>query len=110
MKKILSITTAVTLALSASSGFANDVRLIQVQMKDSTFYPQTILVPVGKKVEIRIQNNEKEEVEVEVEKLNATVDIDAGKTDSLFLGPLRIGAYKIYDDNNPKAVGKILVK
>lgn len=83
----------------------------EVQIKDHKFIPDTITIPVGVKVKLKIKNDDATPEEFESYELNREKIIPGNSTGSVFIGPLEAGEYKFFGEfNEDTAQGKIIAQ
>jgi hypothetical protein len=99
---LLGATTVTTLAA--------DYPQIALSIKDHQFVPSDVPAPGGVKVELIIKNEQATTAEFESTALRREKVIPAGGEVSVFVGPLRAGTYEFFDDFNPAARGRLIVK
>ncbi len=82
-----------------------------IQIKDHMFMPDTLVVPAGRKIKLRIENLDKTPEEFESYDLNREKVVAGGRKIFVFVGPLKPGTYKYFGEFNPKtAQGVIIAK
>ena len=88
------------LSLLAVSGVAqaDELRKIDVQIKDHHFVPDRIELPAGSKVELVVTNADADTEEFESKSLKIEKLVPAGKTLSFKIGPLRSGTYDLFGE------------
>ena len=67
-------------------------------------------VKAGVKFTLNITNATAKSAEFESYELNREKIVEAGKTITVYLGPLEAGSYPFFDDFNQAANGKIIAK
>lgn len=98
------------LLLAMTSACATDSKPVELSIADNGFSPATLQIPAGQRVELKIHNTRSFPSEFESYSLNSEKVIPGGTTLSLWVGPLKPGTYKFFDDFNPGAKkGKIVV-
>ncbi|MEO8411162.1 MAG: cupredoxin domain-containing protein [Propionivibrio sp.] len=100
------------LALFAATAFANDHE-VTVTIRDHAFQPQEIRLPAGKKVQLRIVNDDTTPAEFESKSLNREKIIPGKSTGRINIGPLKPGTYPFveeYHENDAAAQGVIVVE
>jgi len=108
--KILSI-----IILSSSLCLASDVKseakILEIRFENHRFAPQTLTVPAGEPLQIRVTNASAERIEFESFKLNREKVVDPGQTVIVKLPALRPGDYDFFDDFHADvAEGSIVAK
>jgi Cupredoxin-like domain len=81
-----------------------------VTIRDRQFVPEQIEVPANQKVELHVINAGPTPVEFESFELRREKVVAAGQEITVYIGPLRPGAYEFFDDFNPKARGHIVAR
>jgi hypothetical protein len=70
----------------------------ELRFENHQFTPQTLSVPSGQKLTIKVINASKETIEFESFKLNREKVVTPGETITVHLPELSAGAYDFYDD------------
>jgi cupredoxin-like protein len=70
----------------------------EIRFENHQFTPQTLSVPSGQKLTIKVINGSKETIEFESFKLNREKVVTPGETITVHLPELSAGAYDFYDD------------
>ena len=70
----------------------------EIRFENHKFTPQTLSVPRGQKLTIRVVNASQETIEFESFKLNREKVVTPGQTITVHLPELSAGAYDFYDD------------
>ena len=98
-----------TLAISTLAiGATEEIELI---IKDHLFFPATLEIPAGKKVRVRIINQDPTPEEFESFELNREKIIVGNGQTVVFIGPLEPGEYPFFGEFYPKtAQGVVVVK
>src|ERR1051326_1914549 len=71
-------------------------------IRDRQFVPREITIPAGKKVELKVRNEQAVPAEFESTSLHRERVVPAGGTVSVFIGPLSAGRYEFFDDFHPE--------
>ncbi len=80
-------------------------------IKDHRFEPSELSIPAGKKVKLRIENNDATPEEFESYSLNREKVISGYGTANIYIGPLESGRYPFFGEfNKATAQGIIIVK
>ena len=83
----------------------------ELVIKDHRFSPAVLTLPAGKKVKVIVRNQDASPEEFESYALNREKVVAGGSAITLFLGPLKPGAYKFFGDFHPgTAQGSVEVK
>jgi plastocyanin len=82
-----------------------------ITIKDHKFSPETLEVPAGQKVKLKIVNEDPTPEEFESYELNREKIIQGGATGIVFIGPLDAGTYPYFGEfNMDSAKGTIIAK
>jgi hypothetical protein len=73
-------------------------QVFEIRFERHRFTPQSLVVPAGRQLRIRVVNLTAETIEFESFKLNREKVIEPGKTVMVDLRPLKAGSYDFYDD------------
>lgn len=85
--------------------------VFEINIQDHKFTPDTVTVPAGQKVKLKINNNDPTPEEFESYKLHREKLIPAKSTAYIFIGPLEAGEYKFFGEFHEKtAKGTIIAK
>jgi len=96
-KQFLTTMVAVAIAVACVGGaFAQDDQ--QIRFENHKFTPQTLSVPCGQKLTIKVVNASQETIEFESFKLNREKVVTPGQSITVHLPELTAGAYDFYDD------------
>lgn len=110
LNKIKNI-SIMSLSLIAISGAAHATEEFSITIKDHKFIPETVEIPVGQKVKLIIDNQDKTPEEFESYELNREKIIGGGKKGIVFVGPLDAGTYPFFGEfNMDTAKGQIVAK
>ncbi|HXZ89105.1 MAG TPA: cupredoxin domain-containing protein [Candidatus Binataceae bacterium] len=106
-----------TIAILAAAvpTFAADVHaedgVRELRFENHRFAPQTLTVPAGQALTVRVVNTDKETIEFESFKLNREKAVSPGETITVHLPALSPGSYDFYDDfHQDVPEGAIVVK
>ncbi len=93
------IAAALTVAMPAipAAAFAEG-NALQLRFENHRFTPQTIDVPAGQPLVLKVTNASGETIEFESFKLNREVAMTPGETITVRLPALSAGSYDFYDD------------
>ncbi len=70
----------------------------EIRFTEHRFSPQTLVVPAGQLLQVRVVNSSKERIEFESFDLNREKVIEPGESVTLRLPALRAGRYDFFDD------------
>ena len=79
-----------------------------LEISDQCFTPDTLAIPAGARIELRVTNSRSLPSEFESFDLNREKVVPPGATVIVWIGPLPAGKYKFFDDFNPGITGWIL--
>src|SRR3954462_1359365 len=97
--------------LSAAVAFAAGEPKFNLSLENHKFTPNRLEVPAGKKVKLLVQNKDATPAEFESETLKVEKVVGGKSKATVFIGPLKPGEYKFYDEYNEKtATGVIVAK
>jgi plastocyanin len=92
------ILLALALGAGPATVAAADDASLALRFHDHHFEPQSLSVPAGKALVIKVANDSQETIEFESFKLNREKALSAGETITVRLPALSAGAYDFYDD------------
>jgi heme/copper-type cytochrome/quinol oxidase subunit 2 len=75
---------------------------VTLNLKDHQFTPREITVPAGERVRIAVENADATPAEFESSDLHVEKIITAGGRITVFIGPLKPGTYRFFDDYHPE--------
>lgn len=84
--------------------------VFKLSIRDQKFEPAELVVPVDQKIELHVTNAGTAAVEFESSDLRREKVIAPGQTAILYLGPLRAGTYKFFDDFRPSTRGQLIAR
>ena len=97
LQRFLSTMAVAAIAVARlGSALAQDEQ--EIRFENHKFTPQTLSVPSGQKLAIKVINASKETIEFESFKLNREKVVTPGETITVHLPELSAGAYDFYDD------------
>ena len=83
----------------------------EIVIKDHKFSPETLVVPAGMKIKLRVDNQDPTPEEFESHDMNREKVISGNKTATIFVGPLKPGKYHYFGEfNMDTANGYIIAK
>jgi len=83
---------------TAAAGAGAWEGVVEIRFDNHHFAPQTLTVPAGQPLMIKVVNSSKETIEFESFKLNREVAMTPGETITVRLPALSPGSYDFYDD------------
>jgi plastocyanin len=112
MKKPFKLLTFAAFLLAAATALAGaQDSTIGIRFENHRFAPQTLTVPAGKPLVIKVVNASNETIEFESFKLNREAAMTPGQTITVHLAALSPGSYDFYDDfHQDVPEGAILAK
>lgn len=97
--------------LMSPAVFADDLKTIELVIKDGFFTPDTLEGPANQKFKLVVKNTGTTAEEFESTELNREKIVAPGKSITVFLGPLPAGTYGFFGEFHPKtAQGKLVLK
>ncbi|MEI6437233.1 MAG: cupredoxin domain-containing protein [Candidatus Omnitrophota bacterium] len=101
----------VFLCLFSPLARAAEPEVFLLTIKDHRFEPAEISIPAGRKVKVRIENQDPTPEEFESTPLNREKLVGGGKSIIIYLGPLGPGSYPFYGEfHRQTAQGSVVVK
>jgi len=94
--------------LAVSPAFADDTEFALV-IKDHRFQPAELAVPAGKKIKVKVQNQDSTPEEFESHELKREKVIPANSTATINIGPLKAGRYPFVGEYNEKTAQGVIV-
>jgi len=93
------------------AAFADDAVVYTLVLKEHRFQPAELIVPVGKKIKLLIENRDETSDEFESFELNREKVLPGQRTTTIFIGPLEEGRYPyIGEFSEETAKGVIVAK
>lgn len=77
---------------------------------DHGFAPPSLAIPANTRVKLRVKNARRLPSEFESFELNREKVVPGGTIVTVWIGPLKPGKYKFFDDFNPGVTGWIVVE
>jgi plastocyanin len=96
-------------SLSAAAALAAGEPEFRLTLENHRFSPERIEVPAGKKVKFLVENRDATPAEFESDTLKVEKVIAGKSKATLFIGPLKAGEYKFYDEYHEKSATGIVV-
>jgi hypothetical protein len=85
--------------------------IIEIEIRNHLFFPDTIKIPADTKIKLMIHNQDPSSEEFESYELNREKVIPGKSRATIFIGPLHPGEYPFFGEFFPKtAQGKVIVK
>jgi hypothetical protein len=101
---------ALLLALPLAAARAGDPPAFTLNLHDQKFDPAELTIPAGQKFELRVVNQTAGPAEFESNDLHREKVVTAGRSVTLYIGPLRPGTYEFFNDFNPKVRGHLIAR
>lgn len=108
MKSTSAALLCTLVSLSATPALANNPE-VAVTIREHRFEPAEVKVPAGQKVKLVVTNNDSTPEEFESHDMNREKLIPAGKTVTIFIGPLKPGRYPFFGEFNENTARGIVV-
>lgn len=102
------ILLCVLAGLSATPALANNAEFA-LSIRDHRFEPAEVRVPAGQKVKLVVTNHDSTPEEFESHEMNREKLIPAGKTVTIFIGPLKPGRYPFFGEFNEKTARGVVI-
>lgn len=101
----------ITVFLSTAVTSAADVIEADLIIKDHKFLPEVLILPAGKKIKIKVHNQDATIEEFESRDLKREKIISGNSKAVIILAPLKVGEYKFFGEfHEETAQGKIIIK
>lgn len=78
-------------------------------IREHSFEPRTLTIPADTRIKLQVMNSRRLPSEFESFVLNREKVVPGGTTVNVWIGPLRPGKYKFFDDFNPGVTGYLNV-
>lgn len=98
-----------TLSVLGNTAHGADAPSFVLEIQEHAFAPSELSVPAGIRIKVLVKNARALPSEFESFDLNREEFIPPGQTVEIWIGPLSVGRYKIFDDFNPSTTGWIVV-
>ncbi|HEY1773286.1 MAG TPA: cupredoxin domain-containing protein [Gammaproteobacteria bacterium] len=109
MLRRIALATAI-LGAATLSAQAADNPPVQIDIKAQAFQPAEIQVPADVKVELHVVNDDDLPAEFESYDLGREIVVPAHDQVKVFIGPLKAGRYKFFNDFHQESEGYVVVK
>jgi len=106
-KLTLSVLGALAIFGSSSALAAEGEYSIVIQ--DHRFQPAELVVPVGKKIKLRVENRDATPEEFESHDLNREKVIAGKSPATIYIGPLAAGRYRFFGEFNEKTAQGVII-
>ncbi|MBT1449302.1 cupredoxin domain-containing protein [Glaciecola sp. XM2] len=104
------IAASITLASGLMPVIAEETKVFALVLKNHTFMPATLTIPANEKVKIIIENKDDTAEEFDSFDLNRERVIFAGKSATIYVGPLPPGTYEYFGEYHPNSArGQVIV-
>ncbi len=106
------VLVAMAACVSALSNlaFADDSSPPVLTIHYGQFGPKELSLPAGVKLKLVIRNQDSTPAEFESYDLSREVIVPAHGEATIYVGPLKVGSYKFFNDFDQKMQGSIIVK
>ncbi|MBU3693439.1 MAG: cupredoxin domain-containing protein [Rhodocyclaceae bacterium] len=108
MKLPVTALLCVLASLAATPAFANNPE-VALSIREHRFEPAEVKVPAGQKVKLVVTNHDNTPEEFESHEMNREKLIPAGKTVTIFIGPLKPGRYPFFGEFNEKTARGVVI-
>ena len=98
VKSILTVAATLSLAALCTPSFASGTDASEIRFENHQFTPQSLTVPAGHALTIKVVNASNETIEFESFKLNREKALSPGESITVGLPALSAGNYDFYDD------------
>jgi hypothetical protein len=109
MRIKLLIFIALTASVEGAPLSNNPEKIPEIDFSDHHFSPQTLVVPAGRPLQIKVVNSSREKIEFESFSLNREKIIEPGASITVRLPALRAGRYDFFDDFHNDAPEGVIV-
>ena len=99
-KPLLAMAAAVLLVASLARTASAGDGVVEIKLLKGHFEPQTLTVPAGQPLVIKVTNATAKTAEFESFRLNREKVVEPGQVIVVHVGPLSAGSYDFYDDFN----------
>ncbi len=89
---------AVIVMMTASVGSVDAADEYVLRIKNHQFHPETLRVPAGKRIKLRVYNDDKTAEEFESHDLRREKIIRGNRKATIFVGPLKPGRYHFFGE------------
>lgn len=110
MRRLALLVLPLGLLLGSAAAPAATPPAFDLVIHDHGFTPQSLTVPAGTRIKLKVRNARHLPSEFESFSLNREKVVPSGGTAEVWIGPLSPGKYKFFDDFNPGVTGFIIVK
>lgn len=110
MHKWLLAVAVVVAGLMATPVVAAEIPEFHLVLQDRAFQPATLKVPAGVKFKVLVTNRNPVPSEFESSDFNREKIVLPGSTITVFVGPLKQGTYKFFDDFHQATTGELVVE
>lgn len=108
MKSFAFLAMLTTLSLAAPAMAVEEYTLT---LKDNKFNPQELTIPADTKVKLIVKNEDSTPAEFESHDFKREKIIKGGSQAVIFVGPLKAGSYKFFDEfHEDTTTGTLIVK
>lgn len=104
----LTALAAIGFALAVPPSAMGEAPSYSIAIHDHGFAPASLTVPAGARIRLRVTNKRSLPSEFESGEMNCEKVVPGGTTVSVWIGPLKPGKYKFFDDFNTGVNGWII--
>jgi hypothetical protein len=97
------------LTVLTASALAEDAPSYTLEIHEREFAPARLVIPPATRVKLLVTNARSVPAEFESFDLNREKVVPPGATVTVWVGPLALGTYKVFDDFNSATTGWIVV-
>ncbi len=101
---------ALLCALAVPLAMAAPPTKFTLVIRGQAFVPKTLTIPAGKTVKIMVRNEDTLPAEFESYDFNRETVIPGGSEVPVYVGPLKPGTYKFFNDFHPTSTGTLIVR
>lgn len=110
MRKLMLAMVVVGAVACSALAAAADVPTFQLLLQDHKFVPASLKVPANTRFKVLVTNRNAMPSEFESTDFNREKIVLQNSTITVFIGPLKPGTYKFYDDFHQATTGTLVVE
>lgn len=107
---LLAMAVVLVGAVAAPTAIAETTPEYQLVLQDHKFQPATLKVPANTRFKVVVTNRNPVPSEFESTDFNREKIVLPNSTISVFIGPLKKGTYKFFDDFHQSTTGELVVE
>jgi hypothetical protein len=100
---------ALTISIEGAPLSNHSGKIPEIDFSNHHFSPQTLVVPAGQPLQIKVVNSSREKIEFESFSLNREKVIEPGESITVRLPALRAGSYDFFDDFHQDVTQGVIV-